>query len=265
MKSTFVQQHVWTIGIGILCSFLLLTYAQAVSAHGDEEEEVASEKLAVVAAAPGENYHIEIEAETLDGKRIPELAITADITNVATGAVTQKMLHGMFGGNYHYGTNVALPEGEYRIVFHIAPPTFMREGSRAGSWVEEADAEVTLSAVDVPEDEYETEILRTEDMVVVFVAEPAQDMWAFPNSMMDMHDMADVHDEDTHEDMHDAMAEMVDDHHAADHDSDRDTGSTILAILTLIMGALLGFIAGKYMRSAPSASATPSDTGTGQA
>lgn len=246
MRHTTYTQ-IRNLTIVALCLFALFAFSQIVSAHGGGEDEEASESLVHIVPAAGENYHIEIEAETLDGKRIPELSITAVITSIETGEVVEKMLHGMFGGNYHYGSNAALPEGEYFITFHIDPPTFMREGSRAGSWIEPIDAEVTFSAVTSPEDEFEMVIKTTEDMVIVFVAEPAQEMWVSPGGVM-----ADMH-EDDHDDMegmtNDAMEEMTD-----DHDGERSgIGSLLIAVLALILGGALGFFFGRSRKPEVSA------------
>jgi len=255
MISTTQTQLKRYLAYMVLCCVALFAFGQTVSAHGGGEEEEASENLVEMLPATGENYHIEIEVETLDGNRIPELSITAVITNIETGEKTEKMLHGMFGGNYHYGSNVALPKGEYAIAFHIDPPTFMREGSRAGSWVEPVDAKVTFTSVETPEEEFETEILRTEDMVVVFVAEPAQAMWAFPGAMMDMHG-------DTEGDMHDEMDGMMDDHDmgSTDHDDEEESsGAVVVGVLTLVLGAVAGFLFGKSRKS-PQVVTAPENT-----
>lgn len=206
----------------IISFFLLFTFGQIVHAHGDEGEEEASENLVEIVIAPGENYHIEIEAETLDGKRIPELGISVVAINVETGEEIEKTLHGMFGGNYHYGSNMALPEGEYSFAFHIDPPTFMREGSKAGSWAMPIDAEYTFSTVDNPDDEFETVIKTTGDMKIIFVAEPAQAMWVLPEVMEEM------------------MEHMEGTTGASDGMS-----KTLLAVLALIVGGGLGFFFGR--------------------
>ena len=255
----------------VLCALSLFAYANFVSAHGGEVEEEASEALVEIAIALGENYHIEIEAETLDGKRIPELHIEVTATNVATGEETIKTLHGMFGGNYHYGTNMALPEGEYSFVFHIEPPTFMREGSRAGSWTESVDAETTLTAVNNPTDEVEAVIKTTEDMVIVFVAEPAQPMWAFPQNMEEMGHMDDIMDVEEDDIMNVEEDEMIDnmmdgrmgfeDEADVGHDGRRETvGITFFTALALIVGMGLGLLLGRSRKTPVAVETAPEST-----
>ena len=247
----------------VLCALSLFAYANFVSAHGGEVEEEASEALVEIAIALGENYHIEIEAETLDGKRIPDLSIEVTATNLATSEETVKTLHGMFGGNYHYGTNMALSEGEYSFVFHIEPPTFMREGSRAGSWTESVDAETTLSAVNNPEEEVEAVIKTTEDMVVVFVAEPAQPMWAFPQDMEEMGHMDDIMNVEEDEMIDNMMDDRMGFEDEADvgHDEGREmVGTTSAVTLALIVGVGLGFLLGRSRKTPAPVTAAPEST-----
>ena len=202
----------------IIALVSLASAGQIVSAHGGEVGEV-SNMLIKIAPASGENYHIEFKPETLDGYRIPNMDIAVTITNLKTGESSVKHLHGMFGGNYHYGSNIALSEGEYRFSFHAEPPMFMREGDRANSWVDPIDAEFTFPAVNSPKEGTMVGEKMTKDMKLIFEMETAEPMWEFPEKA------------------------------APEPTVNNDSSKIFLAALFLLIGGGIGFFVGKSRKS----------------
>ena len=199
---------------------------QGVSAHGDEVGEISGELIQIDPMA-GENYHLEIKPQTLEGYRIPDMDISVTITNAKTGESSEKHLHGMFGGNFHYGSNVALPEGEYILSFDLEPPTFMREGDRANSWIEPIEAEFTVKTENNPKEGFIIGEKTTKDMKIVFEMETAEPMWEFPEPTAP------------------APTPVV-----ATTDSDSDgMNKILLGVFALIVGGGLGFFFGKSKRA----------------
>lgn len=52
----------------------------------------------------------------------------------------------MFGGNFHYGANIALKPKQYLLKFHLDPPTLGRTGIRANQWLDPVETEFILDA-----------------------------------------------------------------------------------------------------------------------
>lgn len=201
----------------------LVLAGQVAWAHGDAAGKI-SDELVQINPAPGENYHLEIKPQTLEGYRIPNMDISVTITNTKTGETSVEHLHGMFGGNYHYGGNIALPAGVYNLAFHLDPPVFMREGGRANSWIEPVEADFNFTAVNDPKEGSIIGEKVTEDMKIIFEMETAEPMWALPAA---------------------PAPEPVT---AA---APSDTSNKIFfAALTLIVGGALGFFFGKSRRAA---------------
>lgn len=201
---------------------------QVVSAHGGEVGEVSKE-LIKIDPASGENYHIEVKPQTLEGYRIPNMNISATVTSLKTGETSVVQLHGMFGGNYHYGSNIALKEGEYNFAFHLEPPTFMREGARANSWMEPVEADFNFSAVNNLTGETVVGEKVTKDMKIAFGMEVAEPMWEFPEKAAP------------------APAPVAP---AAPSGASSDASSKIFfAALALVVGGGLGFFFGKSKRA----------------
>jgi len=199
---------------------------QGVSAHGDEVGEISGELIQIDPMA-GENYHLEIKPQTLEGYRIPDMDISVTITNAKTGESSEKHLHSMFGGNFHYGSNVALPEGEYILSFDLEPPTFMREGDRANSWIEPIEAEFTVKTENNPKEGFIIGEKTTKDMKIIFEMETAEPMWEFPEPTAP------------------APTPVV-----ATTDSDSDgMNKILLGVFALIVGGGLGFFFGKSKRA----------------
>ena len=181
-----------------------------------------SDQLVKIDPAPGENYHIEFKPQTLEGYRIPNMDIAVTITNTETGKSSIKHLHAMFGGNYHYGSNIALSEGEYVFSFHAEPPRFMREGDRANSWIEPIDAEFAFSAINDPKEGTLVGEKTIEDLKLICEMETAESMWAFPEK---------------------AMPELVTNTAPSDAPS-----KIFLAVFALLVGGGIGFFVGKSKR-----------------
>jgi len=196
---------------------------RGIGAHGGETGEV-SNRLVKTDPAPGENYHIEFKPQTPEGYRIPDMDISVTIKNTKTGASSVKHLHAMFGGNYHYGSNIALSEGEYIFSFHADPPMFMREGDRANSWIDPIDAEFTFSAVNDPKEGALVGEKMTKDMKIVFEMETAETMWEFPKKAASEQDMNAV--------------------------PSGTSDKIFLAVFMLLIGVVVGFFVGKSKRPA---------------
>ena len=200
---------------------------QGVSAHGDEVGEISGELIQIDPMA-GENYHLEIKPQTLEGYRIPDMDISVTITNAKTGESSEKHLHSMFGGNFHYGSNVALPEGEYILSFDLEPPTFMREGDRANSWIEPVEAEFTIKTENNPKEGFIIGEKTTKDMKIIFEMETAEAMWEFPEEAVAAPEPA--------------VAAPV-------PASGSNMNNIFLALLALVVGGGLGFFFGKSRKA----------------
>lgn len=144
----------------------------AVSAH----EGAPSTKEILVT---GETHHLEVKPASLEGYRIPNMEVTVKIIDDLTHSEKIVTLHPMFGGNFHYGANVTLEPKKYRLVFHLDPPTFMREGKRMGQWLSAAEAEFPFDGAMKFDDNVKIGEKETADMKISFETEHAEEMLAF--------------------------------------------------------------------------------------
>ena len=236
IKSMFTQTKVfknaeaWTTVVGsviVVCMLLLpaVIFGKVARAHSDEPDGMmAPAGVTEVKPAPGETHHLEVKAETLEGYRIPGMKITVTATPQGGGTPIEKELDGMFGGNFHYGAGMAFEPKQYLLVFHLDPPTFMREGKRANQWLESIDAEFVFDAAAPLGTSGIIGSKETADMKISFEAEEAESMFMLSED-------ADGHMEPVH-DQQQAPAQ----------------GSSSLS-LSLIgaLGLIIGFILGRFI------------------
>lgn len=98
-----------------------------------------------------ENCHLEVAvADAADGRFIPHLSITAQLSNgdgETVGPVDMPFL--WHPGLYHYGSNLTVPgDGTYDVHVEIEPPTFGRHDEKNGDRYVDP-VEVTFEDVDV--------------------------------------------------------------------------------------------------------------------
>lgn len=183
-------------GIKNICSGLTVTvfallcatvfFPGAVGAHSESGDMVNPSGVVEMKPAAGDTHHLEVKPETLEGYRIPDMKITVKAIPQGGGPVIEKELEGMFGGNFHYGVNIALEPKKYLLKFHLDSPTFMREGARAELWLKPVDAEFTFDAAVSVEMSGKIGVTQTSDMKIAFEAEEAESMFVLPGGE-DMH------------------------------------------------------------------------------
>lgn len=92
--------------------------------------------------AQGDTHHFEVALiEPKFGGRIPYAKVTATFLNLKTGGKFAKRLDPMYGKNFHYGANVRLAHGTYRVTVKVQPPALMRVGEALNKWLKPVTAE----------------------------------------------------------------------------------------------------------------------------
>lgn len=127
--------------------------------------------------AANETHHLEVKPEALEGYRIPYMKTTVTIVDQDSQKTKTVELHPMFGGNFHYGVNVALEPKEYLLRFRLDPPAFMRGHAREKQWLTQVDAEFFFDAAASFEKSVKIGSKETSDMKISFEAEHAEDMF----------------------------------------------------------------------------------------
>jgi hypothetical protein len=79
--------------------------------------------------AKGATHHFEVILSD------PYAGVTATFVNLATKAKFAKRLDAMYGKQLHYGANVSLASGRYRVAVAVGPPALMREGEALNRWL----------------------------------------------------------------------------------------------------------------------------------
>lgn len=91
--------------------------------------------------ASGETHHFEVVLEDPRfGGRIPYAGVSARFVSQATKASFTKRLEPMYGKNLHYGANVALAPGGYRVTISVRPPALARVGEAVNRWLKPVSA-----------------------------------------------------------------------------------------------------------------------------
>lgn len=196
----------------------------AVLAHGDGDSGTIRE----IAPAANETHHLEVKPESMEGYRIPYMEITVDIIDPQTNKTTTVELMPMFGGNFHYGANVALEPKQYRMKFHLDAPMMMRTHVREGQWRESVEQEFSFDAAASFEESMKLGTKETDDMKISFEAEHAETMF-MPEGMEDEH-MAD----------HDDMMTMMQDTAESQQTGVPPTIAILVAALSFAAGGFLG-------------------------
>lgn len=184
-----------------------------------------------------ETHHLEVKPESLEGYRLPYMKVTVNIIEQDTKKEKVLELHSMFGGNLHYGINVALKPKEYRLKFHLDAPTFARGKERENQWFEPIDAEFLFDASKKFEKSIKIGNKETKDMKISFEAEHAESMFILEGTEQEHTTMG-------HQTMGEEAKPQV-----------SSLGSDIPAILLygifLVVGAILGFIISLFIKSVP--------------
>lgn len=174
-----------------------------------------------------ETHHLEVKPESIDGYRLPYIKVTVSIIDQETMEKKVVELQPMFGGNFHYGANVALKPKQYLLQFHLEPPTFGRTEKRENQWLAPVDAEFTFDA-SVREGKIGNKELQ--DMKISFETEAAESMFVLEDSKQTMS----------------MPAGQPVGMQASPPGS--NTLTTILYGVFLIVGMVLGFIVSRYIQ-----------------
>lgn len=164
---------------------LLFFEGNAVFAH---RETVLIKKIE---SAAGDTHHLEVKPESLEGYRISYMKITATLIEQDSEKSAIVELHPMFGGNFHYGVNVALEPKQYLVRFHLDPPTFIKGDLRKDQWLSPVEAEFIFDAAAKIEKGVKIGQKNTSDMKISFEAERAEDMFVLADAMQE-HTMKEV-------------------------------------------------------------------------
>lgn len=164
---------------------MLVFGGNAVFAH---RETVLIKKIE---SAAGDTHHLEVKPESLEGYRIPYMKITATLIEQNSKKSAAVELHPMFGGNFHYGANVALEPKQYLIRFHLDPPTFIKGDLRKDQWLSPVEAEFIFDAAAKFDKSVKIGQKNTSDMKISFEAERAEKMFVLANAMQE-HTMKEV-------------------------------------------------------------------------
>ncbi len=162
------------MGIAVLATILMLF--AFVSAH-----EVTSLPMKDISSRGG-THHLEVKPESLEGYRIPYIKVVATIIDQESQKTKTVELHPMFGGNFHYGVNVALEPKQYLLRFHLDPPSFMRGEKRMNQWVSAIDAEFLFDGAAQFEKSIKIGEKMTPDMKISFEAEHVEKMFVSAGS-----------------------------------------------------------------------------------
>ncbi len=196
--------------------------------HSDNGDATAPSGVTEMKPAAGDTHHLEVKPESPEGYRIPDMKITVKAIPQDGGSVIEKELDGMFGGNFHYGANIALEPKRYLLKFHLDPPTFMREGKRSSQWLETIDAEFIFDAAASIETSGKIGIKQTSDMKIIFEAEEAESMFVLSKE----------------KDIHMASKPMHD-----DESESAENNAGMLSALIGILGVIVGFVLGRFLFS----------------
>ncbi|HZX12108.1 MAG TPA: iron transporter [Candidatus Nanoarchaeia archaeon] len=164
-----IKKILITLLVIFSASFLLT--AQPIFAH--EEDFLVKE----IKPFADETHHLEVKPESLEGYRLPSMNVAVIIIDIETQEKQTMNLHPMFGGNFHYATNVALKPRQYLLKFHLDPPTFSRGDARKSQWLEPVEAEFIFDASKQFEKSVKIGNKETQDMKISFEAEHAESMF----------------------------------------------------------------------------------------
>lgn len=222
----------------IAAAFLLAAAALAHEAPaGPATDQTLIKKLP---STPGQTHHLEVKPESLDGRRLPYMTVTATVIDQDSGQIVSRInLHPMFGGNFHYGANVALEPKTYLLRFHLDPPSLVRGDERKNQWLIPVEAEFTFDAAAPFADSIKIGQKDTRDMKISFEAERPEEMFALASDgdhpmMMD----------------DDGMNEMMTgDEMTTDHEESAAKQNSALIIIGLA-GLVIGFILSRFLKPA---------------
>ena len=202
----------------------LLT-AQPIFAH---EEGLPIKEMKPMA---DETHHLEVKPESLEGYRLPYMKVAVTIIDEETQEKKTIELHPMFGGNFHYGVNVALEPKQYLLKFHLDPPTFSRGHARENQWLEPVEAEFLFDASNQFEKNIKIGSKETQDMKISFEAEHAESMFILEGTEQE-------HGRTGHQ----ASTQVP---------SFGDVITPIIYVALLSIGFVLGIAFSKFMRKSP--------------
>lgn len=148
-----------------------------ISADSGPYDSTAPAGVTEMKPAAQDTHHLEVKPASLEGYRIPDMKITVTAIPEGGGVTIIKELDQMFGGNLHYGVNIALEPKKYLLKFHLEPPTIMREGVRFNQWLLPIDAEFAFDAAASIEASGKIGIKETSDMKIDFETEEAESMF----------------------------------------------------------------------------------------
>lgn len=226
------------ISVIVLSSVGVLFGALPLFAHEGELSVVRMEQEA------GATHHLEVKPESKEGYRIPYMKVTATLVDQEVGQERTVEFHPMFGGNFHYGANVALQPKSYVVRFHLDPPTFVRSHAREDQWLSPLEAEFPFDAAKPFEKNVKIGTRETEDMKVSFEVEHAEEMFILPGTEKEHAAQGETAPAQMH--MQGGTTSTV----AQTTTGARDAGTNTLAILVAALvgvglGVLLGKVAGK--------------------
>lgn len=183
---------------------------------------------------PDETHHLEVKPESLEGYRIPYISVTITITDQETQEKKTIEMHPMFGGNFHYGVNVALKPKQYLLRFHIDAPTFARGDERENQWLEPVDADFTFDASKKFEKSLKIGSKQTKDMKISFEAEHAEPMFILEGTEQERTAMG-----------HQGISTQA----QPAQSLARNTTKIILYGVFLVVGVILGFVVSLFVKS----------------
>jgi hypothetical protein len=178
--------------------------------------------------AAGDTHHLEVKPETLEAYRIPGMKITVTAIPEGGGPEIVKQLDEMFGGNFHYGVNLALEAKKYTLKFHLEPPTFMREGKRANQWLTPIDAEFPFDGAAPVAISGKIGTKETPDMKIAFETEEAESIFVLAEK------------DATHMTMESAHLHDEEEMPTSDNSGTRTA-------LTVFFSVILGFVLGRFL------------------
>ncbi len=155
----------------LITTLIAVIFVSNVFAH--EENLMVQE----IRPSADETHHIEVKPQSSEGYRIPYMEVTVTIIDQETQEKKTLELHPMFGGNFHYGANVALKPKQYLLRFHLDAPTFVRTHAREDQWTEPVEAEFPFDASVQFEKSIKIGTKETADMNITFEAEHAEEMF----------------------------------------------------------------------------------------
>lgn len=181
--------------------------------------------LKEISSLPSETHHLEVKPETVEGYRLPYMKVSVEIIEQETKEGKKIEMHPMFGGNFHYGVNVALQPKKYLLKFHLDAPTFTRTHARESQWTQPIEAEFTFDASAKFENSIKIGSKETKDMKISFEAEHAESMFILEGT----------------EQEHTIMG------HESGAQSSKSSSAPLLYVTFLIIGIVLGIGIYKFM------------------